>query len=102
VFEDYPRIGYNFRITDIQAAVGPAQLDRLDDILARAALPPNTISRRLPAIRYSSLPSARWHNQWPKVIASSSRCRLIPFRHKIRRRSVGYDLGLGRIHRRQA
>ena len=38
VFEEYPEIGYNFRITDIQAAVGPAQLDRLDDILARRAV----------------------------------------------------------------
>jgi len=35
VFETYPEIGYNFRITDIQAAIGLAQLDRLDDILAR-------------------------------------------------------------------
>jgi perosamine synthetase len=35
VFEEYPEIGFNFRITDIQAAVGLAQLDRLDDILAR-------------------------------------------------------------------
>ncbi len=31
----FPEVGYNFRITDIQAAVGLAQLDRLDDILAR-------------------------------------------------------------------
>jgi perosamine synthetase len=35
VFETYPEIGYNFRITDIQAAIGLAQLDRLDDILER-------------------------------------------------------------------
>jgi perosamine synthetase len=33
-FESYPEIGYNFRITDIQAAVGLCQLDRLDDMLA--------------------------------------------------------------------
>ena len=32
-FEAYPEVGYNFRITDIQAAVGLAQLDRLDDLL---------------------------------------------------------------------
>jgi perosamine synthetase len=32
-FETYPEIGYNFRITDIQAAIGLAQLDRLDDML---------------------------------------------------------------------
>ena len=35
MFEKYPEIGYNFRITDIQAAIGLAQLDRLDDLLAR-------------------------------------------------------------------
>src|SRR5262245_27530482 len=35
VFEDYPEIGYNFRITDIQAAIGLVQLDRLAELLAR-------------------------------------------------------------------
>jgi perosamine synthetase len=34
-FESYPEIGYNFRITDVQAAIGICQLDRLDDLLAR-------------------------------------------------------------------
>jgi perosamine synthetase len=33
-FETYPEIGYNFRITDIQAGVGLCQLDRLDAMLA--------------------------------------------------------------------
>jgi perosamine synthetase len=42
-FESYPEIGYNHRITDIQAAIGLAQLDRLDDILER---------RRAVAARY--------------------------------------------------
>jgi perosamine synthetase len=35
LFESYPEVGYNYRITDIQAGIGLAQLDRLDDILAR-------------------------------------------------------------------
>ena len=35
VFESYPEVGYNYRMTDIQAAVGVAQIDRLDNILAR-------------------------------------------------------------------
>jgi perosamine synthetase len=34
-FESYPEVGYNFRITDVQAAIGLCQLDRLDDMLAR-------------------------------------------------------------------
>jgi perosamine synthetase len=42
-FESYPEIGYNHRITDIQAAIGLVQLDRLDDILER---------RRIVAARY--------------------------------------------------
>ncbi len=34
-FETYPEIGYNHRITDIQAAIGLRQLDRVPDILVR-------------------------------------------------------------------
>lgn len=33
LFESYPEIGFNFRITDIQAAIGLCQLDRLETIL---------------------------------------------------------------------
>src|SRR5262249_45633061 len=35
LFEQYPEIGYNFRLTDIQAAIGVVQMDKLDDMLAR-------------------------------------------------------------------
>ena len=35
VFEEYPVLGYNYRMTDIQAAVGCVQIDRLPDILQR-------------------------------------------------------------------
>jgi perosamine synthetase len=31
VFEEYPDLGYNYRMTDIQAAVGRAQLARLEE-----------------------------------------------------------------------
>src|ERR1700674_3203638 len=34
LFETYPVTGYNYRMTDIQAAVGREQLKRLPDILA--------------------------------------------------------------------
>lgn len=44
MFESYPEIGYNFRLTDIQAGIGLAQLDKLDQILAR---------RRAIACRYT-------------------------------------------------
>src|SRR5262249_12500026 len=35
VFEDYPVVGFNYRMTDIQAAVGRVQLRRLPEIVAR-------------------------------------------------------------------
>src|SRR5205823_819974 len=44
VFECYDEVGYNYRMTDLQAAVGLVQLHRLDDFLRR---------RRDLAARYS-------------------------------------------------
>jgi dTDP-4-amino-4,6-dideoxygalactose transaminase len=35
VFEEYPVVGFNYRMTDIQAAVGRVQLGRLPDLLPR-------------------------------------------------------------------
>jgi dTDP-4-amino-4,6-dideoxygalactose transaminase len=35
VFEEYPEVGFNYRMTDIQAAVGRVQLRRLPEILAK-------------------------------------------------------------------
>jgi len=46
VFEEHPVIGYNYRMTDIQAAVGRVQLTRLPEIVAR---------RRALASRYREL-----------------------------------------------
>ena len=45
VTEEYPIVGYNYRMTDVQAAIGLAQLRRLDGILAR---------RRAIAARYDA------------------------------------------------
>src|SRR5690606_22821775 len=46
IFESYPVLGYNYRMTDIQAAVGREQLKRLGDIVAK---------RRAIAERYRAL-----------------------------------------------
>lgn len=35
IFESYPEIGYNYRMTDIQAAIGREQLRRLPEMIAR-------------------------------------------------------------------
>ena len=46
IFESYPTIGFNYRMTDIQAAVGRVQLKRLPEIVEE---------RRLLADRYNKL-----------------------------------------------
>jgi len=46
IFEDYLMVGFNYRMTDIQAAVGRKQLERLPGLVAR---------RRALASRYSQL-----------------------------------------------
>jgi perosamine synthetase len=38
VFEDYLMVGFNYRMTDVQAAVGRKQLERLSDLVARRRL----------------------------------------------------------------
>ena len=35
VYEEYRELGYNYRMTDVQAAIGIAQLNKLDRLLAR-------------------------------------------------------------------
>jgi dTDP-4-amino-4,6-dideoxygalactose transaminase len=52
VFERYEELGYNYRMTDLQGALGLVQLGRLDELLAR---------RRYLASRYSDrLRSLTW------------------------------------------
>jgi dTDP-4-amino-4,6-dideoxygalactose transaminase len=46
VIERYDEVGYNYRMTDIQAAVGRKQLKRLPDLISR---------RRALAVRYAKL-----------------------------------------------
>ena len=46
IFETYPEVGFNYRMTDLQAAVGRVQLTRLPEILAE---------RRALAARYGQL-----------------------------------------------
>ena len=49
-FEEYPIVGFNYRLTDIQAAIGREQLERLPSLVAR---------RRQLAERYQSAFRAR-------------------------------------------
>jgi dTDP-4-amino-4,6-dideoxygalactose transaminase len=51
VFEEYPEVGFNYRMTDIQAAVGRVQLGRLPDLLPRRIELANRYNAAIAGIR---------------------------------------------------
>ncbi len=63
IMESYDEVGYNYRMTDLQAAIGLVQLERLDEMLAR---------RRRLASRYSQRLS---HFEWLVPPLESADCR---------------------------
>jgi dTDP-4-amino-4,6-dideoxygalactose transaminase len=58
VFESYLTTGFNYRLTDIQAAVGSVQLQRLGAILAERRRQAETYRQRLQALRWL---------EWPRI-----------------------------------
>jgi perosamine synthetase len=82
IFESYPIVGYNYRMTDIQAAVGREQLKRLPGIIEtrrRVAGRYSEILRDLPGVKIPVEP--KWaRSNWQSYavgIASSSDQRSI-------------------------
>ena len=47
LIEQYLEVGYNYRMTDVQAAIGIEQMQRLDGILVRRAHAGPAVHRRL-------------------------------------------------------
>ncbi|MFZ5906283.1 MAG: DegT/DnrJ/EryC1/StrS family aminotransferase [Nitrospirota bacterium] len=77
ILETYPEIGYNYRMTDMQAAMGIVQLDRLPSILQRRRELAAVYDRELgaiPHIKVPAVPSYAFHNYqsyWVEVLGSS-------------------------------
>ena len=61
IFESYPEVGYNYRMTDMQAAVGREQLKRLPEIVdaAPASWPQQytTLLASIPGLKRPSEPA---------------------------------------------
>jgi dTDP-4-amino-4,6-dideoxygalactose transaminase len=60
IFEDYDEMGYNYRMTDLQAAVGREQLRRLPGLIAQRRLLAEQYRERLSAIPGLSPVEPRW------------------------------------------
>jgi dTDP-4-amino-4,6-dideoxygalactose transaminase len=55
---DYPHLGYNYRMTDIQGALGCAQMDRAGWVLAERARVARAYDQRLSALSWLRRPTA--------------------------------------------
>jgi dTDP-4-amino-4,6-dideoxygalactose transaminase len=66
IFEDYPTVGYNYRMTDIQAAIGREQLKRLPAIIARRRSLAKRYDERLRSVAGVIVPrEPSWaHSNW--------------------------------------
>jgi perosamine synthetase len=56
IFESYPELGFNYRMTDIQAALGREQLKRLPEIVTRRRELASLYSERLKFVTGLSIP----------------------------------------------
>ena len=56
---DHPRIGFNYRITDVQAAIGIAQVERLDETACRPGRGRGRLRRAARAQAAAHPPAAR-------------------------------------------
>ncbi len=53
---EHDRLGYNYRLTDLSAAIGLAQLERADELLARRARVAGMYRERLEGVEGLTLP----------------------------------------------
>ena len=63
--ETYDEVGYNYRMTDLQAAIGLVQLQRLEEMLTKRRRLARRYSERLASLSWLVLPresAGCWHN----------------------------------------
>jgi perosamine synthetase len=79
VYEEYRELGYNYRMTDLQAAIGLVQLEKLDALLARR----RAIARRYdeafrssPAIQVPARPEYAEHAYQSYAIRLTDKSRI--------------------------
>jgi perosamine synthetase len=79
VYEEYRELGYNYRMTDIQAAIGIEQLKQLDGLLARrraVATRYNTAFCKVEQIQTPAEPAYATHSYQSYAIRLRPACRV--------------------------
>lgn len=102
VFESYPTIGYNYRMTDIQAAVGRVQLERLPDIVAERRRLADGYRERLADVELVTLPH---EPEWAKTnwqsyaVGLAEHCDQRAVMQRLLNRGVASRRGIMNAHR---
>jgi dTDP-4-amino-4,6-dideoxygalactose transaminase len=92
IFESYPILGYNYRMTDIQAAVGREQLKRLPEIVERRRYLAQRYHHQLADIPELKLPT---EPNWAKSNWQSYCVRLSPQYDQRQVMQTMLDAGIG-------
>ena len=101
---EFPVVGYNYRITDIQSAIGPEQMGRMDRILERREWVAGRYREHLgsdPHLQLPVVPEYARHNYQSYVAKLANgtvadRDRLVQF---LLDNGIGASAGIGCIHR---
>jgi dTDP-4-amino-4,6-dideoxygalactose transaminase len=104
VTEEYPILGYNYRLTDLQAAIGLAQLRKLDVILARRraiATRYDAAFARVPGVEVFHEPAhVRWNQQTYLIrLAGATAAARDAFMQRLLDDGIASRRGIMSIHR---
>jgi dTDP-4-amino-4,6-dideoxygalactose transaminase len=107
VFEEYPELGFNYRMTDVQAAIGVEQMKRLDGILVRRRELADRYAHALSGVRGVEVP---WAPVWATPNYQSYAVRLTPefplsrgdLMNALLARGIASRRGIMAIHRERA
>jgi len=105
IFEDYADLGYNYRMTDIQAAVGREQLRRLPEIVERRRRLAARYGRLLAGLPGLGLPCepawarSNWQSYCVRLPAGSNQRRVMQF---LLDRGIATRRGIPCAHREPA
>lgn len=104
VIENYPMLGYNFRLTDIQAAIGLEQMAKLDELLRarrRVAERYEAALARLPDLRSQRTPpgAVHCHQSYVVRVAGTLEGRRDALMARLRAEGIATRRGAPAIHR---
>ncbi|MCA6436342.1 MAG: DegT/DnrJ/EryC1/StrS family aminotransferase [Bacteroidetes bacterium] len=107
IFEDHLEVGYNYRMTDIQAAVGIKQLEKLDHIVSerrKIAQHYNTAFVKLPGIKVQTESDGYFTNyqSYTLLFSKDAKLKRNEFMEKMLAEGISTRRGIMTAHRESA